>query len=107
LDLLPPATLQGLVYAHDQWLPFRDESLDKQIQKDAARLPARPHGAAQHPVVAMEAPLPAETRRAQGGTDGAFSRGEDRASGKNLHVLEDSPGEKWREGSQNPYHLVR
>jgi hypothetical protein len=55
----------------------------------------------------MEAPLPAETRRAQGGTDGAFSRGEDRASDKNLHVLKDSLGKQWREGSRNPYHLAR
>jgi hypothetical protein len=58
-------------------------------------------------MVAMEPPLLIESRRAQGGTGGAFARGEDRASDKNLYVLEDSLGEQWREWGQNPYHLVR
>jgi hypothetical protein len=56
-------------------------------------------------MVAMEGFPSVEARRAQGWTDGALARGEDRASDKNLCVFEDSFGEKWRERFQNPYHL--
>jgi hypothetical protein len=49
-------------------------------------------------MVAMEAPLLVETHRTQGGTDGACAGSENRTRQEDLGVLEDSFGEKWREG---------
>src|SRR3712207_9422320 len=46
-----------------------------------------------------------QTHRFQGRTYRSFSWGEDRTNQKHLNMFEDSFGEKWREGSQNPYHF--
>ncbi len=55
-------------------------------------------------MVTMELLVLVQTHRTQGGADGTLARGEDRACQKHLDVLEDTLGEKWREGVQNPYH---
>jgi len=101
--LLPLAALQGLVDAHHQ-RPVRDERLHERLEEQATRFRARPLRAAQDPMVAMESLVSVQTHRAQGGAHRPFSRGEDRARQQYLDVLEDTLGEQWREGVQNPYH---
>jgi hypothetical protein len=55
-------------------------------------------------MVAMELLVLAQAHGTQGGTHRSFARSEDRACQKHLDMLEDTLGEKWREGVQNPYH---
>jgi hypothetical protein len=52
-DLLALRPLQSLVYAYHQ-RPLGYECLNKQSQQEAARLPTRPGGTAQDPMVAAE-----------------------------------------------------
>jgi hypothetical protein len=106
-DLLPLAPLERLIYAHDQWFPFGYEGFHQRIQKDAARLPARPDSMAQHSVVAMEGLLLVQAHRSQGRTHRPIARSEDRTREQHLDMLEDALGEKWRERGQNPYHHGR
>jgi hypothetical protein len=56
-------------------------------------------------MVAMEEPLLVQTHRTQGVTDGACAGSENRTRQEDLGVLEDSLGEKWREGEQDLYDL--
>jgi hypothetical protein len=56
-DLLAPTSLQSLVDAHDQRTSFWNERLHHQPQVHPTRLPARPAGAAQDPMVAVESLL--------------------------------------------------
>lgn len=106
-DLLSPAPLQRLIDAQDERFSFGHESLHEQPQQHTARLPARPVGAAQDPMVAMEAPLLVQAHRAQGRTDGPSSGSEDRPRHQHHGVLEDALGKQWRERSQNLYHRGR
>ncbi|HZB09273.1 MAG TPA: hypothetical protein VE525_09210 [Rubrobacter sp.] len=102
-NLLPPPPLQGLVDAHNE-RSFGYEGFHEQPQQDAAYLPTRPDGAAEHPMVATEAPFLLRAHRSPGGGYGPLSRGEDCARQEQLDMLEDAFGEKWRERGQHLYY---
>ena len=103
-DLLALRPLQSLLYTYHQ-RPFGYEYLNKQSQQEAARLPTRPDGTAQNPMVAPEAFLFVQAYRSEGGGYGSFAWGEDQTYEQQLNMLEGALGEQWREGSQDPYHL--
>ncbi len=58
-------------------------------------------------MVAMELLVLVQAHRFQGRTHRPFARSEDRTRHKQLDMLEDAFGEKWRERGQNPYHHGR
>src|SRR5215208_4802757 len=102
-DLLALTALQSLVYAYHQ-RPLGYECLNKQSQQEAARLPTRPDGTAQNPMVAAEPFLFVQAHRSESGGYSSLAWGEDKTCEQQLNMLPDAIGEQWREGGQDPYH---
>ena len=65
----PGASFERLVDAQDE-RAIRDKRSREGLQEHTTGFSARPYGAAQDPMVAMEAPLLVQAHRTQGGTDG-------------------------------------
>src|SRR5215213_7647724 len=102
-DLLALTSLHRLVHAYHQ-RRFAYQCLHKQSQQEAARLPTRPGGTAQNPMVAAEPFLFVQAHRSESGGYGSLAWGEDQTSEQQLNMLPDAIGEQWREGGQEPYH---
>jgi hypothetical protein len=84
-----PAFRPGLC---DQRFDVGQERPYEQPQKHPARLPARPWGAVEHAMVALEAPRASQAHGSQGGAHTPFARCQDRAASSTWTCAHPSKG---------------
>jgi hypothetical protein len=103
-DLGAASAFNRFVNADDDGSIIRDKGAQQEQQHDLAEGAAGPGGTVEDPVIGLEVGLVGETDGAQGGGDGARTRGQERAGEQGLGMLPGRFAEERAEGVQDLYN---